>query len=75
MPTKLPLSWTSNTPKGYQINNINAHSYQSKRIPRNFHDEINHIRNKFTSTVYPLKFINSVINNFMYDKNNEEEEE
>ena len=45
---KLPLPWTSKTPKRYKRNAINGDLHRSKRISSNFDKEISLIKDKFT---------------------------
>ena len=62
--TKLPSSWTSNTPKRSKRNSVNGDLHCSKRISSNFEEEISLVKEKFIKAVYPLRFINSVVNEF-----------
>ena len=66
--TKLPSPWTSKTPKCYKQNTINGDLHRSKRIS-NFDEEIPLIKEKFMKADYPLRFINSVVNEFQKGKN------
>ena len=66
--TKLPSPWTSETPTRYKRNTINGDLCRSKRIPSNFDEEIPLIKEKFMRADYPLRFINSVINQFQKGK-------
>ena len=66
--TKLRSPWTSKSPKGYKRNTINGDLRRSKRIPSNFDEEIPLIKEKFMRADYPLRFINSVINQFQKGK-------
>ena len=62
--TKLLSPWTSKTPKCYKRNTINGDPHRSKRISSNFDEEITLIKETFMKADYPLRFINSVINEF-----------
>ena len=44
--TKLPVPWSSNIPKQYKPNAINADLYHSKRISTNFNKEIYRVKKK-----------------------------
>ena len=66
--TKLPSPWTSKTPKRYKQNTINGDLHRSKRISSNFDEEIPLIKEKFMKADYPLRFINSVVNEFQKGK-------
>ena len=66
--TKLPPLWTSKTPKRYKRNAINGDLHRSKRISSNFDEEISLIKEKFRKADYPLRFINSVVNEFQKGK-------
>ena len=59
---KLPYLWTSKTPKHYKRNTINGDLHCSKRISSKFEEEIPLIKEKFMEADYPLRFINSVVN-------------
>ena len=56
-------------PKRYKPNTINGNLYRSKRISWNLDKEIVLMREKFMKADYPLRFINSVINEFHKGKN------
>ena len=66
--TKLTVPWSSNIPKRYKRNAINADLHCSKRISTNFDKEIYRIKKKFLAADYPFKFVESVIRNFENDK-------
>ena len=61
---KFPVHWKSQIPKRYKRNAINGDLHRSWRISSNFYHEKNQIRHKFSSAGYPMRFINSVINDF-----------
>ena len=61
---KLPPHWSSKTPKRYKRNIINGELHRAKKISSDFSKEIIRIRNKFKHAGYPIRFINSVINEF-----------
>ena len=66
--TKLPSSWTSKTPKRYNRNKINGDLYRSKGISSHFDEAIPLIKEKFIKADYPLRFIDSLINQFQKGK-------
>ena len=66
--TKLPSSWTSKTPKRYKQNRINGDLHRSERMSSNFDEEIPRIKEKIMKADCPLRFINSVINEFQKGK-------
>ena len=66
--TKLPSPFTSKTPKYYKRNIINSDLHWSKRISSKFDKEIPLIKEKFMKADYPLRFINSVVNDFQKSK-------
>ena len=66
--TKPPSPWTSKTPKRYKRNTINGDLHRSKRISSNFDEEIPLIKKKFMKANYPLRFINSIVNEFQNGK-------
>ena len=69
--TKLPIPWTSNIPKRYKRNSsIKTKLYRAKRISSNFTSEVTVIKNKFESTGYPKRFVNSIILGFNMVKEN-----
>ena len=51
-----------------QQNTINGDLHHSKRISSNFDEEIPLIKEKFMKADYPLRFINSVVNEFQKGK-------
>ena len=61
---KFPVHWKSQIPKRYKRNAINGDLYRSWRISSNFNHEKHQIRRKFSSAGYPMRFVNSVINDF-----------
>ena len=63
-PSKLPVPWSSNTPKRYKRNTINGDLYRSYRIATKFEDEKVKIREKYLAADYPPRFIESVIKQF-----------
>ena len=62
--TKLPSPLTSKTPTCYKRNTINGDLHCSKRISSNVDEEIPLIKENFMKADYPLRFINSVVNEF-----------
>ena len=71
--TKLPSPCTSKSPKRYKQNTINGDLHRSKRILSNFDEEILQIKEKFMKADYPLRFINSVSNEFQKGKESGDE--
>ena len=61
---------TSKTPKRFKRNTVNGDLHRSKRIPRNFDEdeETPLIKEKFMKADFPLRFINSVANEFQKDE-------
>ena len=72
--TKLPIHWKSKCPKRYKRNAITGDLYRAQRISTNFKQEISIIRSKYRKANYPIRFINSIITNFM-EKNNTQSQE
>jgi len=66
--TKLPIPWTSKVPKRYKRNTIDGDLHRSQRISSNFDEEIPLIKEQFLKADYPLRFVNSVINEFHKSK-------
>ena len=66
--TKLPSLWTSKTPRDYKRNLINGDLHRSKSISSDYDEEISLIKEKFMKAGYPLRFINSVVNEFQKGK-------
>ena len=62
--TKLSSPWTSKTPKRYKRNTINGDLHRSS----NFDEEIPLIKENFMKADHPLRFINSVVNEFRKGK-------
>ena len=63
-PPRLPSTWTSKTKKSYKRSTINGDIHLSKKISSNFDEIILLIIEKFIKAVYPLRFINSLNNEF-----------
>ena len=71
--TKLPSPCTSKSPKRCKQNTINGDLHRSKIILSNFDEEILQIKEKFMEADYPLRFINSVANEFQKGKKSGDE--
>ena len=56
--------WSPKLQKRYKRNTINGNLHRSKRISSNFDEEIPLIKEKFVKADYPLRCINSVVNDF-----------
>ena len=74
-PMKYPVPWSSQIPKRYKRNTVNGDLYRSQRISNNFPKEVTEIRKKFLKANYPIRFINSVINQFNTRRTNTEPDE
>ena len=61
---KLSVHWTSRIPKRYKRNSVASDLNGALRISDCLNDEISKIRQKFLNADYPLRFINSVIEQF-----------
>ena len=60
--SKIPIHWSSKTPKQYKRNTITTDLHQAGNIASNMKEEIQTIRKRFIKADYPLPFVNSVIN-------------
>ena len=60
-------------PKRYKRNTINGDLHRSKRTASNFDEETPLIKEKFMKADYPLRLINSVVNEFQKGKECEDE--
>ena len=69
--SKLPVHWSSRVPKRYKENAVIGDLHRSKRISSTFEMEIKVIKRKFRNADYPLKFLNSVMHQFLTPKNND----
>ena len=58
---KLPVHWTSNIPKRYKQNTINADLKGAAQIANTFTEEIPTIKRRFLNADYPPLFVNKVI--------------
>ena len=67
---KFPLHWKLQILKRYKRNGINGDLNRLWRINSKFYHEKNKIRRKFSSAGYPLRFVNSVINDFESKEHN-----
>ena len=77
--SKLPVPWKSKVPKHYKRNALLGELHRAKKISSNFQNEVKNIKEKFSKTNFPLRFINGVVaqfNNNMYNNTeiNEEDE-
>ena len=61
---KLPVHWTSRISKRYTRNSVASDLNGALRISGCLNDEISKIRQNFLNADYPLRFINSVIEQF-----------
>ena len=61
---KLPTHWSSKVPKRYKRNAINSDLNRSHRISMNFTAEKEIIRDKFNTAGFPVRFVESVIEQF-----------
>ena len=62
----------SNIPKRFKRNTIKAELYRAKRISSNFTNEVTLISNKCKPLNYPIRFVNSVINEFIPAQTNKD---
>ena len=63
-PNKLPIPWTSRTPKKYKRNSLKTELYRAKQISSDFDAEVDRIKTKFQNAAYPKHFIASAIKEF-----------
>ena len=68
-----PTLWTSKTPKRYKQNTVRGYLCGSKSILSNFDEEIRLMKENPTKVDYPLRFINSIINEFKKSKDHGDE--
>ena len=61
---KLPTPWKSRVPIRYKRNAISGDLHRSKKISSDFASEITRIKSKYINAGFPIKFIQSVINDF-----------
>ena len=59
-----PKSYSGHKLKRYKRNTVNGNLHCSCRTSSNFDEEIRLIKEKFMKADYPLRFINSVVNEF-----------
>ena len=65
------MNWKLQIAKRYKRNATNGDLRCSQRISSNFHDEKkSEIRSDFSSAVYPMTFVKSVINDFESKEHN-----
>ena len=60
-PTKLPVTWNSEISKRYKRNTTNTELHRAWKIASHFDQEIVHIKSKFISAGFPIRFIESVV--------------
>ena len=70
---KVPVFWSSRTPKRYKRNTIRGELHRASKISSNFDAELVRIRRKFRDVGYPHRFVESVIREFLNndDKNDD----
>ena len=61
---KLPTNWSSRIPKKIKRNAINSDLHRAREISSDFEQEVKIIREKFKNADYPVRFTESVINQF-----------
>ena len=63
-PNKFPAHWSSKIPKRYKRNTVNGDLSRAYNIAQDFEKEKDEIRSKFKKAGYPVRFTESVINQF-----------
>lgn len=66
--TKPPVAWSSNIPKHYKENAVNADLHRSKRFSTIFGKEIYQIEKNFLAAEYLQKFVENVTRDLENDK-------
>ena len=66
--TKPPVAWSSNIPKHYKQNTVNADLHHSKQISTIFDKETYRIEKNFLAAEYLQKFVESVTRDLENDK-------
>ena len=74
-PNKLPIHWKSKVPKRYKRNAINGELYRASKISSDFNKEVVNTKSKYVQAGFPIRFINSVVNQFQQKQNDVEIEE
>ena len=67
---KQPIQWNSAVPKWYQRNVIIGNVHRAKIISCDFDYEISVIKSKYVKAGYPPRFVTSVINTCIVEKEN-----
>ena len=65
-PNKLPIHWTSQTPRRYKRNAIICELHRAFRISDDFDSEVIRIKSKYANAGFPLAFIEETISNFRF---------
>ena len=65
---KLPFHWTSVVSKHYKKNVIIGDLHRVKNLSSDFEQEVKITRNKYIKAGYRFRFINSVIDSFIQEK-------
>ena len=63
--SKIPIHWSSKTPKHYKRNTTTTDLHRAGNIASNMKEEIQTIRKRFIKADYPIPFANSVINQYI----------
>ena len=66
--TQIPVHWSSQIPRDIKKNIIKVDLHHAKKISDNFKEDFKFIRNKFLKACFLLTFNNSVIKDFIYQK-------
>ena len=67
-PNKLPLHWSSQTPRRYKRNAITCELHRASVISDHFDEEVVGIRERYINAGFPRGFINNVIDNFKFSR-------
>ena len=67
-PNKIPMHWSSQTPRRYKRNAITCELHRAFIISDDFEGEIHNIRDRYLKSGFPLAFINETIKNFKFSR-------
>jgi len=67
-PNKLPIHWSSQTPRRYKRNAITCELHRAFVISDHFDEEVEGIRERYKNAGFPIGFINDVIDSFKFSR-------
>ena len=67
-PNKFPIHWSSQTPRRYKKNALLCELHRAFVISDNFDEEVIRIRSRYREAGFPQYFLNEIINDFTFSR-------